>query len=184
MSRGRLGIFLRFCGVTTRAALCERIVGVRLSRNVCEFCWGWTALLYWRRDKERFSMSIGTLLIRADASVAIGTGHVMRCLALGQGWQDAGGRVVFAMAERTDAIQNRLSAESCEIATIASKAGTVEDAAQTVALASQQKCEWIVVDGYLFTAKYQADLKSADCKVLFLDDYGQAQHYSADFILN
>ncbi len=129
-------------------------------------------------------MSIGTLLVRADASVAIGTGHVMRCLALAQAWQDVGGRVVFAMAERTDAIQNRLSAESCEIASIASKAGTVEDAAQTVALASQHNCEWIVVDGYPFTAKYQADLKSADCKVLFLDDYGQAQHYSADFILN
>lgn len=129
-------------------------------------------------------MSVGTLLIRADASVAIGTGHVMRCLALGQAWQDVGGRVVFAMAERTDAIQNRLSAESCEIANIASKAGTVEDAAQTIALASQQNSEWIVVDGYSFTAKYQADLKSAACKVLFLDDYAQAQRYSADLILN
>ena len=34
----------------------------------------------------------GTLIIRADATPAIGHGHLMRCLALAQAWQDAGGR--------------------------------------------------------------------------------------------
>jgi len=35
------------------------------------------------------------LLIRADAGTDIGTGHFMRCLALGQAWKDAGGKVIF-----------------------------------------------------------------------------------------
>jgi UDP-2,4-diacetamido-2,4,6-trideoxy-beta-L-altropyranose hydrolase len=124
------------------------------------------------------------LLIRADAGVAMGTGHAMRCLALAQAWQDNGGRAVFAMAECTPAIQARLTAESCEILTISSPAGSTEDATQTVAFARERRAEWIVVDGYQFDAEFQRALKAAGFKVLFVDDYGHASHYSADMILN
>jgi spore coat polysaccharide biosynthesis predicted glycosyltransferase SpsG len=50
-----------------------------------------------------------TLLIRADASVQIGTGHIMRMIALGQEWQARGGEVVFACAEVTPAMRERLA---------------------------------------------------------------------------
>ena len=36
-----------------------------------------------------------SLVIRADATTAMGTGHVMRCIALAQAWQDHGGKVTF-----------------------------------------------------------------------------------------
>ncbi|HYA61767.1 MAG TPA: UDP-2,4-diacetamido-2,4,6-trideoxy-beta-L-altropyranose hydrolase [Candidatus Sulfotelmatobacter sp.] len=129
-------------------------------------------------------MSTATLLIRADAGVLAGTGHVMRCLALAQAWQDAGGRAVFAMAESTPAIQARLAAESCEILTISSPAGTSEDATQTIAIARKRQATWIVVDGYQFNADYQRALKEAAFMILFVDDYGHAGHYSADLVLN
>jgi UDP-2,4-diacetamido-2,4,6-trideoxy-beta-L-altropyranose hydrolase len=129
-------------------------------------------------------MTAASLLIRADASIAIGTGHAMRCLALAQAWQDAGGRAVFAMAETTPAIQERLVAERCEVVSISSAAGTAEDASQTIAIGRDQKAEWIVVDGYHFSADYQRALKAGGFKILFLDDYGHAQHYSADLVLN
>ena len=38
------------------------------------------------------------LLIRADAGEQMGTGHIMRTLALAQAWQDTGGGVRYAMA--------------------------------------------------------------------------------------
>lgn len=124
------------------------------------------------------------LLFRTDASLKIGTGHVMRCLALAQAWQDAGGSATFAMAEVTPAIQARLAAESCEILSVSAEAGTEADAAQTIAFARERQTAWIVVDGYQFTAEYQRLLKAARLKILFVDDYGHAQHYSADLVLN
>lgn len=129
-------------------------------------------------------MNSASLLIRADASVVMGTGHVMRCLALAQAWRDAGGRVSFAMAESTSAIQSRLAAESCEVLPVAGKAGTPVDVTQTLTLARQHQAEWVVVDGYQFGADYQRGLKSAGCRILFLDDYGHAENYSADIVLN
>ncbi|MGH9495154.1 MAG: PseG/SpsG family protein, partial [Candidatus Sulfotelmatobacter sp.] len=129
-------------------------------------------------------MGIGTLLVRADASVAIGTGHVMRCLALAQAWQDAGGQAVFASAKITDALRKRLAAESCDVAAISSPGGSFEDAAQTVALARENKCDWVVVDGYAFGPQYQQVLKAAGLKTLFVDDHGHAPPYSADVVLN
>ncbi len=136
------------------------------------------------RSQLSRSLLSRSLLFRADVSVSRGTGHVMRCLALAQAWQDAGGRAVFAMAETTPAIQARLAAESCEVVAISSAPGSAEDARQTIGLASEQESDWIVVDGYHFTADYQRALKASGCKILFLDDYGHALHYSADFVLN
>jgi UDP-2,4-diacetamido-2,4,6-trideoxy-beta-L-altropyranose hydrolase len=129
-------------------------------------------------------MTPASLLIRADASITMGTGHVMRCLALAQAWQDSGGRAAFAIAESTSAIREQLAAESCEVISVAGAAGTADDSAQVIALAHKQQADWIVVDGYQFGADYQAALKAAGLKVLFLDDYGHAASYSADLVLN
>ena len=129
-------------------------------------------------------MIAATLLIRADASITIGTGHVMRCLALAQAWQDAGGHAVFAMAESTPAIQTRLASEVCPAFSISARTGSTEDAEQTIDLAREQRAEWLVVDGYQFNADYQRALKEAGLKLLFLDDYGHARQYPADVILN
>jgi UDP-2,4-diacetamido-2,4,6-trideoxy-beta-L-altropyranose hydrolase len=114
----------------------------------------------------------------------MGTGHVMRCLALAQAWQDAGGRAIFAMADSTAGIQARLAAESCKTVSILGAAGTKEDSRETISLAREHNANWVVVDGYQFGADYQQALKSAGLKILFLDDYVHAKHYFADFVLN
>ncbi len=124
------------------------------------------------------------LLFRTDASVAIGTGHVMRCLALAQAWCDTGGHATFAMAETTPAAEERLRSEGFEVVRVAFRVGSVNDAEETERLAHEYSVSWVVVDGYEFGAEYQAGLKSRGLKLLFVDDNGHAGHYSADVVLN
>ena len=126
----------------------------------------------------------GRLLIRCDADVAIGSGHVMRCLALAQAWQDAGGCAIFAMAQATPTVEERLRSEGFEVERTSVSVGSTADAYDSALLARKHGVSWIVVDGYEFGAEYQATLKSRGLKVLFIDDNGHAGHYSADLVLN
>lgn len=124
------------------------------------------------------------LLVRADASTNIGSGHVMRCLALAQAWQDHGGEVLFVMAEGTEAMAARLEEERMSINPLKASVNSSEDALRTLALAEEREVDWLVVDGYRFDADYQYRLKKASGKLLVLDDFGQASFYWADLILN
>jgi UDP-2,4-diacetamido-2,4,6-trideoxy-beta-L-altropyranose hydrolase len=125
-----------------------------------------------------------TLLIRCDAGVAIGTGHAMRCLALAQAWQGAGGSVAFAMAEATSSIEARLRIGGIKVLCLPGPPGSVEDSSRTCDVARQERAEWVVVDGYRFGSAYQRALRAADLKVLFVDDDGNAAPYCADLVLN
>jgi UDP-2,4-diacetamido-2,4,6-trideoxy-beta-L-altropyranose hydrolase len=124
------------------------------------------------------------LLIRADASTQIGTGHVMRCLALAQAWQRSGGSAIFASADMTAALEARLAGEGFQSVRLSVAPGTKEDAARTGELARSQNASWIVADGYNFGLDYQRGIKAAGLCLLFLDDYGHAGEYLADLVLN
>ena len=108
----------------------------------------------------------------------------MRCLALAQAWQDAGGTAIFAASEITPAMRSRLAAESCEVVAVSCPAGTAQDADQTIRLAWKRNAAWVAVDGYQFRGEYQRAIKNAGCKALFFDDYGHCEHYHADVVLN
>jgi UDP-2,4-diacetamido-2,4,6-trideoxy-beta-L-altropyranose hydrolase len=109
----------------------------------------------------------------------------MRCLALAQAWQDAKhSDVHFAMAMHIPALERRLSDEGFVVHHLSDAVGSAHDALSTTALARELGVSWIVVDGYQFDAAYQKRLKTAGAPLLFVDDYGHAEHYYADLILN
>jgi UDP-2,4-diacetamido-2,4,6-trideoxy-beta-L-altropyranose hydrolase len=124
------------------------------------------------------------LLVRADAGPEMGTGHVMRCLALAQAWQDAGGWAAFALATPAAEVQTRLRREEVEVLHLAVPPGSPEDAAATADAARRQQAAWVVLDGYHFGAGYQRAIKDAGKNLMVLDDYGHAEHYWADLVLN
>ncbi|NJN67365.1 MAG: hypothetical protein HC884_11960 [Chloroflexaceae bacterium] len=126
------------------------------------------------RDKNQNSPR---LAIRADGSSSIGTGHVMRCLALAQAWQDRGGRVVFAMAETTPALRERLEAENIPVVCFSAVTGSQEDAQRTLSLARQVEAGWVVADGYHFGAAYQQVVKEAGLRLLLVDRNGGAGNH-------
>jgi UDP-2,4-diacetamido-2,4,6-trideoxy-beta-L-altropyranose hydrolase len=64
------------------------------------------------------------------------------------------------------------------------EAGGHEDAKETGGLARNFNAEWIVVDGYHFGSEYQKEIKDCGISLLFVDDYGHADHYYADLVLN
>lgn len=129
-------------------------------------------------------MAIAPLLIRADATAQMGTGHVMRCLALAQAWQDSGGAVAFGAVALPPLLETRLRTEGIAVHLLTATTGSADDAAQTVTLAGQMGAEWVVIDGYQFGAEYQRALKAAGLRVLAMDDYGHAEHYYADVVVN
>jgi len=125
-----------------------------------------------------------SLLVRADASTQLGTGHVMRCLALAQAWHEIGGRAFFATAAIASSLATRFLAERIELIHLDVLPGSNDDATQTASLAQKRRASWVVVDGYQFGDAYQRAIKQAGLRLLFVDDYGHADHYYADLVLN
>ena len=124
------------------------------------------------------------LVIRADATVQIGTGHLMRCLALSQAWQLDGGQSIFVMASEAPACEARLQSEGMEIVHLSNCPGSDADAIQTADYACHMNASWVVLDGDHFGATYQRIMKESKLRLLVIDDNGHAEHYYADIVLN
>jgi UDP-2,4-diacetamido-2,4,6-trideoxy-beta-L-altropyranose hydrolase len=131
--------------------------------------------------KERQVMRIA---FRADASIAIGTGHVMRCLALADVLESKGVEVEFVCRD----IEGNL----CEL--IESRGFTVfrltkqpehapldwhSDADETIAALSTNAAQclsWIIVDHYQLDGKWEAAIKRCADKIAVIDDLADRPH--------
>jgi UDP-2,4-diacetamido-2,4,6-trideoxy-beta-L-altropyranose hydrolase len=128
------------------------------------------------------------LLIRADAGIAMGTGHVMRMIALAQAWRDDGGDAVFLCAGITPALEQRIRDEKLQLEKFAVAPGTRDDLVAASAAVSRHAADGcfvaVALDGYQFNADFQFGLKQTGCRLLVVDDYGHCDHYHADWVLN
>ncbi|MCK9294050.1 MAG: UDP-2,4-diacetamido-2,4,6-trideoxy-beta-L-altropyranose hydrolase [Desulfobulbaceae bacterium] len=128
------------------------------------------------------------LIIRADADSRMGTGHVMRCLALAQAWQEQGGSVLLAGLIMGDSLKERLVRQQVELHDLGGGGQACDDMSWLTDLQKQQSKEdewrWLVLDGYHFECDYQRRLRRAGMKLLVIDDYAHLPQYDADLLLN
>jgi UDP-2,4-diacetamido-2,4,6-trideoxy-beta-L-altropyranose hydrolase len=125
-----------------------------------------------------------TLVIRADADERMGTGHIMRCIALAHAWQETGGQVAFLISPNSSAMERVITGAACTVTYLEEKPGSVADADATCAYAAVCEAAWIVADGYHFTGPYQKQIKYHGKKLLLIDDYSHSAEYVADIVLN
>jgi UDP-2,4-diacetamido-2,4,6-trideoxy-beta-L-altropyranose hydrolase len=131
------------------------------------------------------------LFIRADADSKIGTGHVMRCIALAQAWQDQGGVVTFISHCESSALHQRIMSEGFSFIPIKYLHPHPDDLLETLEylkhhspLTTHHSPNWLVLDGYHFTPDYQKTVREAGIKLLVIDDIGHLQYYHTDVLLN
>jgi len=138
------------------------------------------------------------IVIRTDASVHIGSGHVMRCLVLAQGLTTHGHRVSFACRPQTGDlvtfIENKgfcvykLAQSETELtpATSADYAAWLQVPWQqdTLDLLTQvTAADLVIVDHYALNANWQQYIQQAlNCKIMVIDDLVRSHH--ADLILD
>ncbi|MDA8090437.1 MAG: UDP-2,4-diacetamido-2,4,6-trideoxy-beta-L-altropyranose hydrolase [Nitrospiraceae bacterium] len=123
------------------------------------------------------------LVIRADATAQMGTGHLMRCLALGQAVKDRGVEVSVITNCSNPGLLEKVRQEDFNLhyfEPLTSKA----DIEFTRKLVQSHPGSWVVLDGPLFDSSYQKSLKAAGCNVVSIDDMAKLSHYWADIIIN
>ena len=142
------------------------------------------------------------VLFRCDGTPQTGLGHVMRCLALAQAWQDEGGTAAFAMAAQSAATEARIRAAdagfvslssvgrlpTCRVqGSLATCPTAMPEARMTRSRQSRRPApaaRWVVVDGYHFGDTYHKAVVEAGLRVLAIDDFGHVSDYRAHLVLN
>jgi len=125
----------------------------------------------------------GSLFIRADATTQIGTGHIMRCIALAQAWQDHGGKVTFLSHCESEALRQRILDEGFDFIPIEKPYLNPYDLGEMLKCFSAIR-NWVVLDGYHFNQQYQKKIRETGYQLMVIDDSAHLARYHCDILVN
>jgi UDP-2,4-diacetamido-2,4,6-trideoxy-beta-L-altropyranose hydrolase len=138
---------------------------------------------------------------RVDSSVAIGTGHLKRCLSLAEALGGCGARLALvhrelgldtvpllaaAGFERVIALPRPETGAADQTIAHAHWAGVrqARDQVETAAALAEWRPDWIVVDHYAFDADWHDGVReSLACRILAIDDLGDRK-LSAEIVVD
>ena len=145
------------------------------------------------------------VVFRADASLKIGTGHVMRCLTLAEAIRQHGGRCSFVCKNHEGNLVELISQRgfavhrlpvvgvgksladvvSGEITGYGEWLGSdwIDDARQTCALIDEEKADWVVVDHYAVDYRWEQVVHSSCRHLMVIDDLADRRH-DCDLLLD
>jgi UDP-2,4-diacetamido-2,4,6-trideoxy-beta-L-altropyranose hydrolase len=126
-------------------------------------------------------------VIRADASVSIGTGHVMRCLTLADALRAKGGKVSFVCRELSGDLNSYIEGKGYPVYGLHGDRdpGWETDAAGTESILSIAggDIDWLIVDHYGVDARWEARLRAYSRKIMVIDDLAN-RHHDCDLLLD
>lgn len=123
-----------------------------------------------------------TIVFRVAASETIGIGHLVRCFALAQQFRQQKLACRFLLSEAAAAIANQLDNFNFPITTISSQNALTGELDSIHSVAGES--DWLVIDGYEFSAAYRQQLSELGFKLLWLDDWAEPEPAHVAAILN
>lgn len=139
------------------------------------------------------------VVFRTDASLEMGTGHVMRCLTLAQALRARGADCRFVTRMQPGNLANRIQDAGFDVARLPAPQGQppdgppvhapwagvawAQDAADTIAALEDRQPDWLVVDHYAFDARWERAVAAHVGRVFAWDDLADRPH-ACDLLLD
>jgi UDP-2,4-diacetamido-2,4,6-trideoxy-beta-L-altropyranose hydrolase len=111
------------------------------------------------------------VLFRADASVAIGSGHIVRCATMAQALVEGGHGVEFICRSLPGDLNGWLTARGFRVRRITATSN--DDAVACRDAIGGHRFDWLVVDHYELAAEWEAAMAGAAQRIAAIDDFGR-----------
>ncbi len=125
------------------------------------------------------------IVIWTDASITIGTGHLMRCLALADELKRKAANISFVCREKKGHLIELIEEKGYRIHRLPADIDLEVDRELTQRILEKQLAppEWLIIDHYGFDIRWESHLRPFVKKVMVIDDLANRRH-DCDLLLD